>query len=173
MHKVPFLNRGRLSISECEIPDCTPDLLASATDYKNPPSEFAVSQSEEDLKRPRRYLGLHTLRKGIAEFLVTGLETCLDGDGRVELRLPEKGSVRSEAIDDISKTTSQSRVIVILTTSRSLPSLHKICLPTNIPDNGNKRRSFRHLSYVRIEGAAGKERCTLQDDGGGWSWSCV
>lgn len=107
MHKVPFLNRGRLSIAECPIPDCKPDLLASATDYKNPPSEFAISQSQGSVKSPRQHMGLHVVRKDVATFLLTGLETCLNGDGREELRWPEKATVTSDAIYNISKSRAQ------------------------------------------------------------------
>lgn len=105
MHDLPYLNRGRLSIANCPIPDCTAELLASATDYENPPSEFTIPQSKEDYERPRRYLGLNMFRKGIVpEFLLRGLVRCGDREGEAGLRLPEKGSVTEEAIDDISKS---------------------------------------------------------------------
>jgi hypothetical protein len=102
MHNLRYPNRGRLSIENCPILDCTPDLLASATDYENPPSKFAVSQSEEDLERPRRHFALNMFRQSIvAEVLLRGLVRCDNG----ELRLPEKGSVTTKAIDAISKST--------------------------------------------------------------------
>jgi hypothetical protein len=101
MHNLPYLNRGRLSIANCPIPPCTADLLASATDYENPPSRFAIPQRKEDYERPRRYLGLHIFREEIvSDVLLGGLVRCEDG----ELRLPEKGSVTKEVIDDISKS---------------------------------------------------------------------
>jgi hypothetical protein len=105
MHNLPYLNRGRLSSANCPIPDCTAEFLASATDYDNPPSEFTIAQSKEDYERPRRYLGLNVFRKGIVpEFLLRGLVRCGDIEGEGGLRLPVKGSVTKEAIDDISKT---------------------------------------------------------------------
>lgn len=103
MHNLPYLNRGRLSIANCPLPDCTASLLAAATNYDNPPSGFAIPQSKEDYEHPRRYMALHVFRKSrIVEFLWMGLVRCRDGEGKGELRLPRKGSVASEAIDDIS-----------------------------------------------------------------------
>ncbi|OBT59948.1 hypothetical protein VE03_10333 [Pseudogymnoascus sp. 23342-1-I1] len=99
MHNIPFLNRGRLSTARCPIPNCTPVFLASATDYENPPSGFEILQNAEDYERPRRYLGLRIFREGIvSEVLLRGLVK--DEDGK--LRLPEKGSVTEQEIDDIS-----------------------------------------------------------------------
>ncbi|KFY67205.1 hypothetical protein V496_01684 [Pseudogymnoascus sp. VKM F-4515 (FW-2607)] len=99
MHDIPFLNRGRLSIAECLIPNCTPDFLASATDYENPPSGFEIPRNAEDYERPRRHLGLRIFREDVvSEVLLGGLVKGEDG----KLRLPEKGSVTEQEIDDIS-----------------------------------------------------------------------
>lgn len=101
MHSLPFLNRGRLSTTKCWIPKCTPEFLASATDYANPPNGFAIPLSEEDNKRPRRYLGLRIFREGVvSEVLVRGL---VRGEDE-KLRLPEKGSATEQEINDISKS---------------------------------------------------------------------
>lgn len=100
MHNLPYLNRGRLSVANCPLPDCTAELLASATNYKTPPSEFKIPRSKEDYEHPRRYLGLHIFREGVVpEVLLKGLVR--RGDGK--LRLPEKGSVTKQEIDNISK----------------------------------------------------------------------
>lgn len=101
MRNLRFLNRGRLSDTSCTIPNCTPEFLASATDYTNPPSGFANPLSEGDYKRQRRYLGLRIFREGIvSEVLLRGLVRGEDG----KLGLPEKGSVTEQEIYDISKS---------------------------------------------------------------------
>jgi hypothetical protein len=100
MHNLPYLNRGHLSVANCPLPDCTAELLASATDYENPPSGFAIPRAAEDYKRPRRYFGLHIFREAvICEVLKRGLVRGEDG----KLSLPKKGSLTEQEINDISK----------------------------------------------------------------------
>ena len=98
MHNLPYLNRGRLSIDKYPILDCMPDLLASATDYDNPLSEYAVPQYKEDLECLRRFLALNM--SIVAEVLPRGLVRY----GNRGLRLPEKGSVTKQAINAISRS---------------------------------------------------------------------
>ena len=103
MHNI---NRGPLS-GEKRL-TCTPDFLSIATNYNDPPSEFAPRQ----YGHPRQELLQTVIRKCCVEFVCVGLVK-VEG----ELRLPEEGSVPKEIIDAISKSrlrTSGSDIDLLL-----------------------------------------------------------
>ncbi len=97
LQTLPYLGRGRLS--GLQIPDCTSELLAKATDFTNPPTEVGVPVTSEDYVKPRGVMSLHLFRKALlAEFLTEGLVRGKEG----ELGLPEKGMVGEEEVKKIS-----------------------------------------------------------------------
>ncbi|KAN0102844.1 alpha/beta-hydrolase [Hyaloscypha variabilis] len=97
MNGLPSLHSDRLS--KLILPPCTSEFLAAGTYFDQPPTEFPVVQKPEDYKRPRTGMVLTIFRKAlIREYLLRGLIRGEDG----KLRLPERGSVTKEEIDEIS-----------------------------------------------------------------------
>ncbi|KUJ11618.1 alpha/beta-hydrolase [Mollisia scopiformis] len=97
MRRVPYLRRGRLS--QCDAPSCTPEVLAAATNYGKPPTDMGCSNIPLGFSTPRSQINLMMFREGLsAEVLLKGLIRGEDG----ALRMPDKGSVTSEEIDEIS-----------------------------------------------------------------------
>jgi hypothetical protein len=97
MNMLPSLSSDRLS--KLNLPPCTSELLAAETYYDHPPTEFPVVQKPEDYKRPRTVMILTVFREALLrEYLLRGLTR--SGDDK--LRLPERGSITKEEIDEIS-----------------------------------------------------------------------
>ena len=97
MNALPSLHSDRLS--KLILPACTSEFLAAATYFDQPPTEFPVVQKPEDYKRPRTGMVLTLFRKAlIREYLLRGLVRGEDG----KLRLPERGSITKDEIDEIS-----------------------------------------------------------------------
>jgi hypothetical protein len=98
MNGLPSLHSDRLS--KLLLPPCTPELLNAGTYYDHPPTEFPVVQKPEDYKRPRTVMILTVFRKALLrEYLLRGLVRSDDG----KLRLPERGLVTKDEIDEISR----------------------------------------------------------------------
>lgn len=101
MNGLPSLHSDRLS--KLMLPPCTPELLTAGTYFEQPPTEFPVVQKPEDYKRPRTVMVLSIFRKALLrEYLLRGLTRTEDG----KLKLPERGSITKQEIDEISKTPS-------------------------------------------------------------------
>ena len=97
MNALPSLHSDRLS--KLILPPCTSELLTAGTYYDSPPTEFPVVQKTEDYKRPRTVMVLNIFRKALLrEYLLRGLVRGEDG----KLRLPERGSITKDEIDEIS-----------------------------------------------------------------------
>lgn len=138
MNALPSLHSDRLS--KLLLPPCTPELLTAGTYYDHPPTEFPVVQKPDDYKRPRTQMVLTIFRKAlIREYLLRGLVRGEDG----KLRLPERGSITKEEIDEISTAPSYffpistpSIPYTFLTRDRSSLPKRKSQIPTNLPNNG-------------------------------------
>jgi hypothetical protein len=97
MYALPSLHSDRFA--RLILPSCTSEVLAAGTSYDQPPTEFSVPQRTDDYRRPRTVMFLTILRKAmLREYLLRGLIRGEDG----KLRLPERGSVSKEEIDEIS-----------------------------------------------------------------------
>jgi len=97
IHSLQYQQKGRFS-KRCNLP-CTPETLAAAINYGQPPTEKRISQTGQDNYRPRNVMARHLFESGImAEFLIKGLVRGKQG----ELCFPEPGSVSKEEIDAIS-----------------------------------------------------------------------
>jgi hypothetical protein len=117
MHSLPYLNRGRLPL--LQDPRITPEIIAAAFDYNNPPSERAIPTKIEDYTQPRALVGLKVFKSAIiTEFLLRGPVKKERGKLRTiarflfrglvkkessKLSLPKKGCVSREEIDEISE----------------------------------------------------------------------
>jgi pimeloyl-ACP methyl ester carboxylesterase len=117
MHSLPYLNRGRLP----HLPDprVTPEMIAAAFDYNNPPTEIAIPTVMEDYSKPRALVSLKVFKTAIiAEFLLRGPVKKERGRLRRiagfffrdlvrkesnKLSLPKKGCVSDNEIDEISE----------------------------------------------------------------------
>jgi len=106
-HKIPYLNLGPRRPEVWPIPDASNDLLAQATNFPVPPTEFPMPTRTEDFKSPRHCMGQHIYRgELLGDFLVKGLLRdieMVDGQSFERLRLPTKGESKPEEINDISK----------------------------------------------------------------------
>ncbi len=98
MHTLPYLFRGRLS--HLPLPPLTSEVLAVATNFNEPPTDVPVPKHSDDYVKPRGLMSMNIFRTSvIAEFLLKGLQK----DDEDRLKLPERGCVSSEEIDEISK----------------------------------------------------------------------
>lgn len=122
MHILPYSGKGRTSA--LTLPPISQSLLAEATDYDAPPTQRAMAKETLDYFGPRAVMSTHVFRQSvIAEVLVKGLrngvwtdeeefeereerDSGYEGDydnKERQLRLPEKGCLTTEEVDEISK----------------------------------------------------------------------
>ncbi|PVH79732.1 alpha/beta-hydrolase [Cadophora sp. DSE1049] len=102
LHHLPYMPKG--PFAQMELPECTSDMLISATNYANPPTGTTPPNSKEDFLDSRRVMGMTMFRNAVtAEFLLRGLVNFAEKGEPLILSLPEKGTVGKDEINKISK----------------------------------------------------------------------
>lgn len=132
MHSLPYSGRGRLSA--LTIPPASHGLLFEATDYESPPSEKAIANCALDYLSPRVVMSTHVFREEIVtELLLKGLkENGENGSGEPEeLKLPERGSVPVDEVDEISESFPPIIDILQLRQSPCFYLVHKCIYSAN------------------------------------------
>lgn len=128
MHSLPYSGRGRLSA--LTIPPASHALLFEATDYESPPSEKAIAKCALDYLSPRVVMSTHVFREEIVtELLLKGLKDNGENapDEPVVLKLPERGCVPVDEVDEISESLCFFYCTIYLSIAKFEPSypVHK------------------------------------------------